>query len=77
MDKKLEEIISDFLGVSDIEFSEDENPKTISSWDSFTHMSMMIGIEQAFDLQFSDDELLVATNLKSVKTLIDEKLRAG
>jgi acyl carrier protein len=64
------------LDEEDLEFDESTPFAQIESWDSFTHLAMVVGMEKAFQIRFENSDLM---RLKIVADLLDviERRRAG
>ena len=48
--------------------------KDVDDWDSFSHIRIVLGIEQVFGVKFATPEIAQFENLGQLVDLIDEKL---
>jgi len=70
---KLFEIIARVLNTSIEEIDEQSNPKTISSWDSFSGYVLLDEIESAFNVSITLEEALEIENVGDFKKILKEK----
>jgi len=54
------------------QISEDSSPDTIESWDSLKHMNLVIALEEEFDCQFSDSEILDLLSYKLIMIILND-----
>ena len=74
MEKKINTIISDVLGVSFSEINLHSSPTTIDNWDSLTQMNIIVTIEQEFNIEFTDQEILDIKDVASIYVIVHSKL---
>ena len=72
--KKLNQIISGVLRMKEEELKNGLTMQDLESWDSLKHMDLITSIEKDFDIQFSMDEILIMTDIKTIKKIVNEKL---
>ena len=72
--KKLNQIISGVLRMKEEELKDGLTMQDLESWDSLNHMDLITSIEKDFDIQFSMDEILIMTDIKTIKKIVNEKL---
>ena len=72
--KKLNQIISGVLRIKEEELKDKLTMQDLESWDSLKHMDLITSIEKDFDIQFSMDEILIMTDIKTIKKIVNEKL---
>jgi len=51
-------------------------PDNIDAWDSLKHMNMVVALEDEFNVQFTDDNIIELINMKLIKAVLLEKLPA-
>lgn len=56
-----------------IQISEETNAKDIETWDSFTHLSLIQEIENAFSIEFSLKELMIMENVGTMISILEKK----
>lgn len=57
MDRRFREVIAAVLGVDAGAISDSDSPRTLPQWDSVTHLSLLLALEEEFGVQFSPDEM--------------------
>jgi acyl carrier protein len=53
----------------------ESSPDTVETWDSLQHLNLVLALEQNFQLAFAPEEIEEMLTIKSVVTLINEKLK--
>jgi acyl carrier protein len=49
-------------------------PSVIETWDSLKHMSLIVALEEEFDIIFTDEEMMELLNLELITRIVSEKL---
>ncbi|MBK1703372.1 acyl carrier protein [Halochromatium glycolicum] len=49
----------------------------IPTWDSLSHMELILAIETAYDLRLSGDEIADMTSITAIRALISAKIGAA
>ena len=52
------------------EIKDDSSPDTIGSWDSLKHMNLVIALEEEFETEFTEDEILEMMNYTLIKSIL-------
>lgn len=58
----LKEITADAFGVDVDDINDQTSPKTLAAWTSFSHLTLMSAVEDAFGITFSMEEMTGAHN---------------
>jgi acyl carrier protein len=74
--KRVTAIAADVLSVPESSLTEKSSPDTIETWDSLHHLSLVVALEQEFQVQFSPEEVEQLLSIELIMALIDEKLTA-
>ena len=74
--KKIVEVMSAVFEVSPKFISEVSSPDTIKSWDSLKHMNLIIALEEAFEIEFTDSETVELINFKLIHEIISQHLES-
>jgi len=74
LEKKLKNVMSIVFELKSNEINDDSSPENIENWDSLKHMMLIGAIEDEFDIQFTNDEMLELLNYKLIKLILTEKL---
>jgi acyl carrier protein len=51
------------------------SPDSIGNWDSLQHLNLVLGLEQAFELEFAPEEIERMVSIETIVALVDQKLR--
>ena len=58
MKQRVLQIVSDILGEPIDRLDGSSSPDTVESWDSLNHMNLVLALEEEFEVQFSDDQIV-------------------
>ena len=47
--------------------------RDVDTWDSLAHLTLIIAIEQAYNIQFESEEIMLIRNIGDMKTLLRAK----
>ena len=64
---KILEVMAVVFNMDSADIPDDASPDAIEKWDSVNHMSLIIALEDEFNISFSDEEL---ANLSSVDLIV-------
>ena len=73
MKKKIREIIIDVLNIASDEFSTSAVLSDFESWDSLTHMELIVTIEKAFNFEMSFDEIASIKSINDIFIILEKK----
>ena len=71
-ESKLKDIFETVLELSPGEYSEEISTENNDKWDSIKHLLLMSTLEQEFDVNFNDDDLLSLTSYEIIKNRLQE-----
>ena len=77
MHKSIEEIISGVLKLSITEITNDVMMKDTDAWDSLSHMSLILALEEAYAIEFSMDEIVSMVSVLSIRENVKNKLNSN
>lgn len=72
MEEKIKEILATVLEIDQSDVNNDTNPNTVSNWDSLRHMKLVFAIEDEFEVEFSDDQIIQLTDVGKILNCIKE-----
>jgi acyl carrier protein len=75
--EKFTEIFRETFGDDSIEISESTTADDISGWDSFSHVNLILAIELAFDIEFSQREVMSFMNVGDMMAAVENKRNAA
>jgi acyl carrier protein len=69
----LKEIFVKELGLKPDDFQDDLTYNSIPEWDSASHMSMILAVEEKFDLALESDDIVSMTSVGKILTILESK----
>ena len=70
MEDKIKEVFSNIFGTPLNEINGQSSPDTIENWDSINHMKLITALEEEFDVEFTDEQILEMQNVKLIKYIL-------
>jgi acyl carrier protein len=71
-EQRLKEVLSRIFNVSLDTITEEASPDTIENWDSLRHMNLVLALEEEFDVEFTDDQVVEILSYKLIKIVLQE-----
>ena len=75
MENRIKKIMSVVFEVPDKEINDKSSPETIETWDSLKHMNLVVALEEEFDIEFNDEEILLLDSFINIKKLLINYLK--
>jgi acyl carrier protein len=72
LELKLVKIMAPIFEVEESDISENASPENIEKWDSLAHMSLVIALEQEFDIQFTEDQIVESFSFKALVEILND-----
>jgi len=72
METKIKEIMSAVFGMEVNEVNKAISPDTIDNWDSLRHMSLVVALEEEFDIEFDDDQISDMLSFEKISEFIKQ-----
>ena len=69
-------ILVDVFGLDPAEVGPATSPDTVEAWDSLQHLTVVLSLEEEFDVAFDDEETVTMTSLALIVLTVREKLAA-
>ena len=70
MDDKLRVIFNDVFDVPAHSFRDDLSSDILEAWDSIKHLTLVLSLEQAFNVHFSPDDIGRLTSVRAIKAML-------
>jgi len=67
---RIKNVMSSVFEIPIDKITNDSSQDTIESWDSLKHMNLIVSIEEEFEIELTDDEILEMINYKLIKEII-------
>jgi acyl carrier protein len=74
MKNKVLEVMSLVFEVPQEKLNEESSSENIESWDSLMHMNLVIALEEEFNVEFDEEEIIEMLSYKGVIELLEAKL---
>jgi acyl carrier protein len=67
------DIVATIVGVDPAQVDENSSSSSLAGWDSLRHMKLVLAVEEAFRIRFTDDEIVSITDVRSIIRLLARK----
>ena len=74
LDNHIKNVMSAVFEIPIGEITEDTSPDNVGSWDSLKHMNLVVALEEEYDIEFIEEEIVEMMNLSQIKSIVMEKL---
>jgi acyl carrier protein len=74
LDNHIKNVMSAVFEIPIEEINEDTSPDNVGSWDSLKHMNLVVALEEEYDIEFIEEEIVEMMNLSQIKSIVLEKL---
>jgi acyl carrier protein len=71
-ESKLKQVMADVFGVDPTSIDESASVDTITKWDSYNHMNMVLALEEQFNVTFQAEQTVEMLSYPLVKTALSE-----
>ena len=68
--ERIKKVMSAVFEIPVEQITEDSSPDNIGSWDSLKHMNLVVALEEEFEVEFTDDEILEMMNYALIKSIL-------
>ena len=69
---EIKKILASVFEVSAEDINEQSSPDTLAKWDSMHKMRLIVDLEEAFEITFTDEQVVNMVDYPSVKTAVCE-----
>ncbi len=69
-EQHLKEVTAEAFGVDVDEIDDKTSPQTLAAWTSFSHLTLMSAVEEAFGLTFSMEEMTGVHNFSELRQTV-------
>lgn len=67
-------ILAEVFDVDPDEVGPDASTETIEKWDSLHHMTLVLSLEEEFDIQLSDEETVAVVSFPAIVATVRQQL---
>lgn len=75
--EKIRKIIAETFKIKESEITPQTNMKDIDSWNSLTHMELIVSLEDELGIEFTADEIMEMTDVEKIEKVVGEKINAN
>ncbi len=72
--EQIKKVMSAVFEIPLEQINDDSSPDNIAVWDSLKHMNMVVALEEEFEIEFSDDEIIEMMNYKLIAGIVNNRL---
>ena len=76
IEDKLKEIMALVFDVPQEDINEDTSPVDLDNWDSIGSINLVTALEDEFDIEFEEEDIIEMLNFQLIKIKIEEKIEA-
>jgi len=73
MKNRIKNVMASVFEMDPENIKDDASPETIENWDSLKHMNLIVALEEEFQIEFEDEEILDMVNYKIIAVTLQEK----
>jgi len=74
IEDKIKEIMSLVFEVPATEINDQTSPDDLDNWDSIGTINLITALEEAFDIEFEEEDILEMLNFQLIKMTVEGKL---
>jgi acyl carrier protein len=74
-EQELKSVIASVLGLEPSDIDDETSTDAVAAWDSLSHMSLIVAIEQHFHVEFSEMDIIEMVTYPLVRTILAERLQ--
>ena len=71
MDDRIKGVMAAVFGVPPDAITDESSPHDIKGWDSIKHMSLVLALEEEFDIHFEEAEIPSLVNFRIIAATIE------
>lgn len=74
IEERIKNVMSAVFTIPVEQIKDDSSPDSIESWDSLKHMNLVVALEEEFEIEFLDDEIIEMMNFSLISNIINGKI---
>ena len=71
-EQKLKSVLSNVFGIEEALISEQTSMDTVEVWDSLHHLSVILAVEEEFNISFEEEESIIIISYPLIKTVLKD-----
>ncbi len=72
IDDKVKSVLSNVFGIDCALITEETSPDTVEKWDSLGHMNLVFALEEEFNIQFNETQIIEMMNYPLILCVLKE-----
>ena len=73
MEDRIKKVMSDVLNIDVSLINNESSPDNIENWDSLKHMNLIVALEEEFEIEFDDEEIVDSMNYILIVNILESK----
>jgi len=73
METRIKQVMSDVFNIDVETIGNNSSPDNIEKWDSLMHMNLIVALEEEFEIEFDDEEIVDSMNYALILNIIQSK----
>ena len=69
---KLKNVLADVFKIEAKTIGEDTSVDNVEKWDSLNHLNLVLALEEAFDISFTEEQTIEILNYPLIKMVLQE-----
>lgn len=74
VEERVREVIAEVFGLDPREVGPETSIETVEAWDSLQHLTVVLALEEEFDIQFDDEQTVAAVSFPVIAEAVREQL---
>jgi acyl carrier protein len=73
MESRIKKVMGDLFNIGVESINNDSSPDNIENWDSLRHMSLIVALEEEFEVELNDEEIVNSMNYALILNILKSK----
>ena len=73
MEGRVKKVMSDVFNIDVSLINNESSPDNIENWDSLKHMNLIVALEEEFEIEFDDEEIVDSMNYTLIVIILKSK----
>ena len=69
---KLKNVLADVFNIEAKTIGEDTSVDSVEKWDSLNHLNLVLALEEAFDISFTEEQTIEILNYPLIKMVLQD-----
>ena len=73
MESRIKKVMGDVFNIGVDSINNDSSTDNIENWDSLKHMNLIVALEEEFEVEFDDEEIVDSMNYALILNILSNK----